>query len=132
LRAIIISLSLYAELPASLEEAKQRYLADPVESLDAELRTAIMANAVRREVTDDVVDVLLAKYPKTTNSELRDDIASALTSTRNSEVITRLSGLLTDTSFIRMQDFIHWFVWLLRNRYGREQMWQWTRDNWEW
>lgn len=31
-----------------------------------------------------------------------------------------------------MQDFVHWFVWLLRNRYGREITWQWARDNWEW
>lgn len=132
LRSIIISLSLYAEMPASVEEAKRQYLGSPLEDLDAELRTAIMASAVRREITDDVIDVLLAAYPKAINSELRDDIASALTSTRNESVIQRLSGLLTDTSFIRLQDFIHWFVWLLRNRYGREMMWQWTRDNWAW
>lgn len=132
LRSTIISLSLYAEMPESVEEAKRQYLENSLENLDTELRTAIMASAVRREITDDVVEVLLAAYPKTVNSELRDDIASALTSTRNEAVITRLSGLLTDTSLIRLQDFIHWFVWLLRNRYGREMMWQWTRDNWSW
>lgn len=132
LRSTIISLSLYAEVADSLEEAKRRYLGGSIDSLDAELRTAIMANAVRHEVADDVIDVLLAAYPKTVNSELRDDIASALTATRNEAVITRLAGLLTNTPLIRTQDFVHWFVWLLRNRYGREHMWQWTRDNWSW
>ena len=123
---------MYAELPGALEEAARRYQAGSFETLDPELRTTILANAVRREVTTDVVDLLLAAYPKVTNSELRDDLASALTSTRNLEVIARLADLLKDTSFVRPQDFVHWFVWLLRNRYGRTYMWQWTRDNWEW
>lgn len=132
LRSLIISLSLYAELPDSLEEAKHRYLAGSLETLNPELRTAIMANAVRNEISDDVIDVLLVAYPKVTSSELRDDIAAALTSTRNEAVIKRLLELLSDTSLIRMQDFVHWFVWLLRNRYGREITWRWVRDNWEW
>jgi len=132
LRSIIIAMSLYAEIPSSLDEAKARYLAGSIDTLDPELRTAIMANAVRYEIAPDVMDVLLEAYPKATNSEFRDDIASALTSTRNPDSIARLAGLLKDTSFIRLQDFIHWFVWLLRNRYGRDFMWQWTRNNWEW
>lgn len=132
LRSTIISLSLYAELPEALSEADKRYDSGSVEALDPELRTAIMANAVRRETSDDVIDVLLAAYPKVTSSELRDDIAAALTSTKNTEVIVRLAGLLKDTSFIRPQDFVHWFVWLLRNRHGRTLLWQWARDNWDW
>ena len=57
---------------------------------------------------------------------------AAITSTRDTAVIEKLAILLKDSSFIRAQDFTHWFVWLLRNRFGREQMWQWTRDNWDW
>ncbi len=132
LRSTIISLSLYSELPASIEEAKRRYAAGSLDTLDPELRTTIMAYTVRHETAENVVETLLAAYPKEINSELRDDIASALTSTKNPAVIEKLIGLLKDTSFIRAQDFIHWFVWLLRNRYGREMTWQWTRDNWDW
>lgn len=132
LRSTIVSLSLYAELPQSTKEAKQRYLAGPIDTLDPELRTTIMAYAVRSEVADDVIDVLLATYPKVTSSELRDDIAAALTSTRNKAVVERLLALLKDSKLIRTQDFINWFVWLLRNRYGREKTWQWTQDNWDW
>ncbi|HWT39960.1 MAG TPA: M1 family metallopeptidase [Dongiaceae bacterium] len=132
LRSLIISLSLYAELPDALETARARYLAEPIDALDPELRTAIMGNAVRNSVAPDTIEVLLAAYPKTTNSEFRDDIAAALTSTKDSEVVKRLAALLKDTSFVRLQDFSHWFVWLIRNRYGRAYMWQWVRDNWGW
>ena len=132
LRSVVISLSLYAERPASIIEAEKRYLNEPIDALDSELRTAIMANAVRREIGKDTVNTLLSTYPKVTSSELRDDIAAALTSTRNKVVIEKLLELLKDTSLIRTQDFIHWYVWLFRNRYGRELTWLWTRDNWEW
>ncbi|MGH7218051.1 MAG: M1 family metallopeptidase [Candidatus Microsaccharimonas sp.] len=132
LRSTIIALSLYAELPASLTEAKNRYLAGPIATLDSELRVAIMANAVRREIGDSVIEKLLAAYVKETNSELRDDIAAALTSTRDEKTIAKLAGLMQDAKFVRLQDFTHWFVWLLRNRFGRAYMWQWAQDNWGW
>lgn len=132
LRSYIVGLALYAELPDALNEAEKRYKATPLEELDAELRGSIMAHAVRSEITPDVVDILLSAYPVTINSELRDDIAGALTATKNSATIERLIALLKDTTFIRPQDFIHWFVWLLRNRYSRDAMWQWARDNWQW
>jgi len=132
LRSTIIGMSLYAEIPDSLAEAKSRYLAGTIDSLDPELRTAIMANAVRREISPDVVDILIEAYPKTTNSEFRDDIAASLTAAKDDKTIQRLIGLLQDTSFIRMQDFSHWFVWLLRNRYSRDAAWAWTQENWDW
>lgn len=132
LRSLIISLALYAEIPDALATAKEVYLSTPLEDFDPELRCTIMANAVRNIVAPDVVEVLLVAYEKSNNSELRDDIAAALTSTKDSETIERLAGLLKNTEFIRQQDFSHWFVWLLRNRYGRTYMWQWLRDNWNW
>lgn len=132
LRSSIISLALYGEIPAAFDEATARYAAHPHTELDPELRTAIMAHAVRQETPANTVSTLLEVYPKVVNSELRDDIAAALTATRNEAVIEQLAGHLKDTTFVRPQDFTHWFVWLLRNRFGRAYMWQWTRDNWEW
>lgn len=132
LRSLIISFALYSELPEAIKEAAERYKVGSIEELDPELRSTILSNAVRRTASDTAVDSLIKLYPTITNSELRDDICSALTSTRDSEVITRLAGFLKDQSFVRVQDFSHWFVWLLRNYYGREYMWQWTRDNWQW
>jgi len=132
LQSLIMSLALYGEIPDALDEATARYTAHTYDKLDPELRTAIMAHAVRHETPANVIDTLLEAYPRVVNSDLRDDIAAALTATRNEAVVERLASHLKDTAFIRPQDFTHWFVWLLRNRFGRTYMWQWTRDNWEW
>ncbi len=133
LRSLIISLTLYAETLDAQDEAKRRYQASAVEDIDPELRSAIMAHMVRSASDgSELIDELLHTYAKATNSELRDDIAAALTATRDEAVIKRLAMLLKDTSLIRPQDFTHWFVWLIRNRYARTYMWQWTQDNWAW
>jgi aminopeptidase N len=132
LRSLIISLSLYGEIPDALETAKQTYKTTPLSELDPELRTAILANAVRQKVDDDIIDTLLAAYKKTQHSEVRDDIAAAITATKELAVIQRLVPLVKDASIVRSQDFLHWYIWLLRNRYGRSYMWQWTQDDWEW
>lgn len=131
LRSTIVGLALYAEREDAMNEAIKRSAANTIETLDPELRAIIMAHAVRKEAPG-VFKTLIAAYPTVTNSELRDDIASALTSTRTPETITQLIDRLKDTSFIRAQDFTHWFVWLLRNRYSRNAMWQWIQDNWDW
>lgn len=132
LRSLIIGMSLYGENPDAMNEAKDRFLATPLEQLDAELRVGLMANAVRNTLTPTIIQDLLDAYKTTVSSELRDDIAAALTATRDTATIKQLSELLKDTRFIRPQDFTHWFVWLSRNRFGRAYMWQWTRDNWDW
>lgn len=130
LRSTIIGLTLYGEIPDALETAKHLYVSEKIENIDAELRVAVMANAVRQVVTPTVVEDLISLYRTTINNELQDDIAASLTSTKDKETVIRLSELLKDTKVIRPQDFTHWFVWLLRNRYGREYMWQWARNEW--
>lgn len=132
LRSVIISLTLYSDHEEAIRTASELYLKTPVDALDPELRVSILANAVRHTVSDTVVDDLLALHQSTTSSELQEDIAAGLTSTKDLAVIERLLSLLTDSSSVRPQDFSHWFVWLLRNRYGREKAWQWIRDHWPW
>ena len=33
---------------------------------------------------------------------------------------------------IKRQDLLHWYAWLLRNRYSREAAWKWLVDEWQW
>lgn len=133
LRSVIISLMLYGERPDVINEALKRFPAEPIEQLDPELRISLMGAAVRYSPEPEkVVDDLLKLHQTTSNSELQEDIAAALTTTNKEVIYTRLMTLLKDTSVIRPQDFIRWFIWLLRNRYARADMWQWTRDNWPW
>ncbi len=132
LRSTIIGLVLYSENQEAVAHAQQLYANTKINELDAELRTAILANAVRQAKDESVVDALLEEYKNATLSELRDDITGALTATKKLSDIERLSKLLKDATIIRPQDFTHWFVWLSRNRYGRTFMWQWARNEWDW
>ena len=132
LRSLIVSLMLYGEDDDAQSQATAFYLEAEIEQLDADLRPAIMAHAVRKPVSDSVIDDLLRAHHQTNSSELREDIAAALTATRSKQVAEQLLSLLKDPSQIRPQDVTRWFVWLLRNRYTRETAWQWVRQNWDW
>ncbi len=132
LRGLAISLALYGEIPDALAKAAYLYETTPVAALNSELRAQILGNAVRSTPDQTVVDALIAEYKKATHSELRDDIAAALTSTKDPETVKKLAALSKDSAIVRPQDFTHWFVWLLRNRHGRDYMWQWAQDEWPW
>lgn len=132
LRSLIIGLMLYGQDPETEAIAKKLYFETEPDLLSPELRSAILGNAVRNEYREDTVKTLLDLYVATSNSELQDDIAGALTSTKSSSVAALLAGKLKDSTVIRPQDFTHWFAWLLRNRYSRDFMWEWTQKEWGW
>ena len=132
LRPLAISLMLYGKDAGAIAHANELYANRATVKLDTELRTSILANAVRQATDRTVVDELLREYVKTSQSELRDDIASALTSTDKITDIEHFSTIIKDSQVIRPQDFTHWLAWLIRNRYGRNFMWQWVQDEWDW
>jgi len=132
LRPLAISLMLYGKDAGAIERANQLFANRATVILDTELRTSILSNAVREANDTSVVDELLDEYVKTSQSELRDDIASALTSTDKIEDIERFSAIIKDSKIVRPQDFTHWLAWLIRNRYGRDFMWQWVQNEWSW
>ncbi|MDB5179524.1 MAG: aminopeptidase nonfunctional [Candidatus Saccharibacteria bacterium] len=132
LRSIVVGLMIYSERPEILEKVHKIYTSTPIEELDPNLRVNIIATVVRYATDQTIIDTLLAEHQKTTSSELKEDIASAITSTRSPEVIERLLGILKDQSIVRPQDFMRWFVSLLRNRYARVTTWRWGRDEWAW
>jgi aminopeptidase N len=39
---------------------------------------------------------------------------------------------LTQSELVKQQDVFRWFIYLLRNRYARQQAWQWMTENWHW
>ena len=132
LRSLIVGMMLYSERHDVVEQALAIYRETDIEALDPNMRVGIMATAVRYEAEADIIDVLLAKHRQTTSSELREDLAAALTSTRVPVVIERILGTMKDQSIVRPQDFMRWYVSLLRNRYARVATWQWGQTQWPW
>lgn len=132
LRATIIGCMLYSERPEVLETAKSLYEATPVESLDPELRPLILSTVVRHFETSEIVTKFSQLYTDSPLADLRDDIASALTRTRVAGTIQHFIGKLTDTQFIRTQDTLRWYIYLLQNREAREDAWKWLQTNWGW
>jgi aminopeptidase N len=132
LRPLIIGLMIYGKDEDAIAKANQLYANRAEQEIDTELRISVLANAVRQATDSSVVDSLLAEYAKTSNSEIRDDIAAALTGTDKLEDIKRFASIIKDPKTIRPQDFTHWLAWLIRNRYGRPFMWQWVQNEWTW
>lgn len=131
LRATILGLMIYSEDPAVIAEAQEIYRDKPLGELDGELRPLIISTAVRFG-DDKVFNDLMTTYVKSQSSELREDIAYGLTSTRSPKNIALLLERIKDSTMVRNQDAARWFVYLVRGRESRALAWQWLQDNWQW
>jgi len=132
LRATIIGMMLYGEEKDVIAQAQKRFTIDDLESIDAELRPLIMGTAVRHGSDASLTDKLIQKYKETASSDLQQDIASALTSSKDPAVLAHLLECMKDETIVRPQDVARWFVWTIRNKDGREIAWKWLQDNWSW
>lgn len=132
LRGTIISLMLYSEDPAVIATAIERYKQASLDKLDPELRSLIISAAVRHSGDDTIIDTLLAAYSSSSSAELKGDVGSGITSTKDTVRIAQLLELAKDTQVIRTQDTTRWVIGLLRGREGRDLAWQWIQDNWTW
>ena len=133
LRATIIGLGAYAEEPAIISGATQRY-ADyqrNASSLSPEIRAIVFAVPIKQG-SDEAFEYLLKLHDSTNNSDLKSDIASALTATRINSNAVRLLGRIKDAKLIKPQDADRWLVSLMRNRYVQNIAWDWMVSEWPW
>lgn len=131
-RASALSLMIYGEDMAVLEEAKRRFDTQQPEELSPELRASIVSAAVRHFETPEMIDQLFEMYRSTPSNDLQMDIMLGLTSTQNAATTKRILAAIQDSTIIRPQDATYWFVYLIRMRDSREIAWNWLKDNWTW
>jgi aminopeptidase N len=132
LRATVISLLTYADDSDVIARGLTDFRAsEDIGKLPGELRSLIFAITAKHGMPEDI-ERLITVHNATNSSELKSDIAAGLTATQNPVLIDRLIDFMKDESIIRLQDVDHWFVYLMRNRYGREKMWNWMIENWDW
>ena len=131
-RSTALAMMTYGEDPAVLEEAKRRFDSQELSDMSPELRPTIISAAVRHFETPDLVDELLEIYRSTSSNDLQMDITIGLTSTKRAETAERILATVKDSSIIRPQDAMYWFVYLIRTRDSRDIAWQWLKENWGW
>ena len=132
LRPQMIANMIYAEDKSVIDEAIRRAHSDKLELLNPELRSILLSASVRYGDDEAFIEQLIERYAHEVSPDLKSDIRSALTSTRDKTLIARLLALLTDTDVIRTQDTAYWFIYTLSNRHGRTLAWNWMRENWGW
>lgn len=131
LRGLTHSMAAGAKAQSILDEGLVKFRAfhKPAD-LPASTRTVIYFIGARYG-SDRDFRKLLDLHADTQNADEKDEIASALTGVKQPDRYEALIKLLkTDT--VRRQDLMHWFVWLLRNRYSRAAAWNWLVNEWPW
>ena len=132
LRATILGLLSYGEHQEVLSLCLNAFHnTDDVQTLPSETRGIVFSVAAKHGTPADF-ERLLELHETTVNAELRDDLTSGLCMTKDQSQITTLLSRLTDSGSVKRQDLFRWYIYLLRNRYAREQTWQWMVGNWSW
>ena len=130
-RGLIISLAAGAKVATVLEEGARRFEAfSKPADMDASTRSVVYYVGARFGSEADF-EKLLKLHNGSNNAEDRDELAGALTSVKDAAKYQPLLVMLTGTE-IRRQDLMHWYVWLLRNRYARADAWAWLMAHWSW
>lgn len=130
LRSLALSLAAAAGDKAVIAKGLEQYVGfkQPAD-LAPDIRQAVYYIAVRYGDGRDF-QRLKRLYSTVSSPDEQEEIAAELTSTRKpAEIEALLAMLKTD---VRPQDFMHWFAWLIRNRYAEEQAWRWLENNWSW
>lgn len=131
LRNLIIGLAAGARVPEVTEKGLAMFQAfsQPFD-LPAEVRGNVYFIGVRFGDQKDFKK-LIDLYKTIDNADEKDEICSALASTREPEQIKILLELLK-SEYVRAQDLPRWFAYMMNNAYAAKDTWQWLRDNWEW
>jgi len=132
MRATIVACMAYSEDSEVIASLRELYEHHALDELDPELRGIVISTIVKHGNDKQLIEQLIVQYRTSTSSELKGDITSGVTATKQPEFIMRLLGLLKDSATVRKQDLIHWYVALLGNRYSRNLTWRWMRDEWPW
>jgi len=131
LRGMTHSIAAGAKAQAILDEGLKRFKAFHKPSdLSPSTRTVVYYVGARFGSPADF-SKLIKLHGSVTNADERDELAGALTTTKEPKHHQQLLNLLT-TDAVRRQDLLHWFAWLMRNRYARAATWQWVTGHWDW
>jgi len=128
LRATIVQYMAYSESP-DIINLLLAYDINNFADFDPNIRATILATHVRFD-TGANVDLLLNHYPNIIAPDIQRDIAIAVTSTKNPDLINLILGKLLDKNIVRSQDILTFISGLLANPYARAITFEWIKTNW--
>lgn len=132
IRSSILGHMIYAEDEKAISKALEIFENSPnLEEIDAEIRALILIAKIRNDESPELISKFLELYQSTSNVDFRDDLMSAMTSTKSEATVRILLEKMKDSKVVRPQDLTSWFVHLLRNAHARELTWVWLRENWD-
>jgi aminopeptidase N len=131
LRGLTIAIAAGSKAPSIIKEGLRRFaMFKNPRDLSPSTRSVVYFIGARHGSEADFKK-LLNLHESIQNADEKEEIASSLTSTKEPKHYKQLFDLLT-TDSVRRQDLLHWFAWLLRNRYSRAAAWEWMNEHWKW
>ena len=133
LRPTILGQMIYSEDREAIDQALALYARSKhsLAEIAGDLRTIILGAAVRYGEAEEF-DYLVTEYKLSQNAELKQDIAAALTLTRDQDRIDEMLDFLDKANIVKPQDLFYWYIWMLRNRHSRAKTWDWLVAHWDW
>ncbi|MDO4912529.1 MAG: M1 family metallopeptidase [Lactobacillus sp.] len=133
-RAHALSAAVYGENQAVIDEAKsifEKHEAD-LSKINADVRSIVLANQMKNFGSLELLEKLTKLYQKTSNSKLKSDLASAITSSKDPAVLKEVVSYLKNSEIVKPQDLRSWFAGLLFNSKSTDMAWNWIKDEWGW
>lgn len=131
LRELAIALALYSENPAVIKKAQSVFASYQISGLPSNERGVILS-AVVKHGSPTVFNKLFNEYSTQTNSEIKQDICGALTSTKNAMLAEKILANLKNEDWVKKQDIDRFIVSLLANKWTKAIAWKWLTRNWSW
>ena len=89
-----------------------------------------LASAAQAKNTDEI-DKLMDIYQSSSNPDIQHSICSAVTDVRDPALAQHIiDRSIADGGFVRPQDIMRWYAYLMRNQYSREAVWKWLANDW--
>ena len=134
LRPLVIGASLYGENSETIDQLHNIFEQNKynLEKLSADIRGSVLNNEVRNFGSMTLHDQLLHDYVSTNDPSYKQDLCSAITFTKQPDLIDTIVDKFEDPQVIKPQDLRAWYRGVLANSYGQEQAWNWIRTDWQW
>lgn len=133
-RPYVLNAALYAKNKDAVAQAHEIFTnnKDNLGALSADIRLLVLRNEVKNYGSAELFDNLLNDYVKSSDPSYKADLAVAITSTPDANLIQKLVKQFENADVIKPQDLRAWYRGTLANEYAQQDAWDWIRNDWNW